>query len=324
MMESNATLIACRQPGQPSASAVMAASGKTFFQAARLLPEDVRDWVIALYAFCRYVDDLADESTQSLSVRDKQLHDLQQALLHGQHEESTGALGRLHQSVNLSPSGRRAASLLVGAAREDLTQKQPQTEADLVAYAFGVAGTVGMMMAEVLGAQQQGTRAAIELGIAMQLSNIARDVDQDLRAKRVYLPASWITVTEVERALTKHEEAAQKVLIPATQRLLDLADEFYDSAFTGFWTLPLRVRWSILSAALCYREIGVYVGKNINASWHARTIVPRWRKVVLIAVAGVRLLLPKYWRAESVVTSGPGLELLDRLTGVTSLSETLQ
>jgi phytoene synthase len=195
---------------------------------------------------------------------------------------------------------------------------------ELVSYAFGVAGTVGIMMAEVLGAQKQGTRAAIELGIAMQLSNIARDVEQDLRAGRVYLPASWITFTEVERALTQHDESAQKVLVLATLRLLNLADEFYDSAFTGIWTLPVRVRWSILSAALCYREIGVYVAKNIHASWHGRTIVPRWRKVTLIAVAGARLLLPKYWRAQAVVTAGRGPQLLDRLIAIPILPETLR
>ncbi len=317
----NATPESGQQTVEPSASAVMAASGKTFFQAARLLPEDVRDGVVALYAFCRYVDDLADESTQSFAVRSQQLHDLQRALLEGQTEESTGALSKLHLSVHLSPSGRRAASILVGAAREDLSQKQPKNEAELVSYAFGVAGTVGLMMGEVLGAQKQGTRAAIELGIAMQLSTIARDVEQDFRARRVYLPASWITSTELERALTQHDEAAQNALVSATLRLLNLADEFYDSAFTGFWTLPLRVRWSILSAALCYREIGGYVGKNINASWHARTIVPRWRKITLIAIAGARLLLPRYWRAQAVVTSGPGPELLGRLSDVAGLAE---
>jgi phytoene synthase len=324
MTNPNARAEAGQQPAQSSASAVMAASGKTFFQAARLLPEDVRDGVVALYAFCRYVDDLADESTQSLALRSQQLHDLQQALLDGQNEESTGALSLLHHSVRLSPSGRRAASVLVGAAREDLSQKQPQTEAELVSYAFGVAGTVGLMMAEVLGAQEQGTRAAIELGIAMQLSNIARDVEQDLKAARVYLPATWIASTDVERALIPHHPSAQNMLVSATLRLLNLADEFYDSAFTGFWTLPLRVRWSILSAALCYREIGVFVGKNIKASWGGRTIVPRWRKIMLIAIAGARLLLPKYWRAQPAVTASRGLELLDRLTCLTGPSETLQ
>jgi len=324
MTDPNAKPNARQQPAQPSAAAVMAASGKTFFQAAGLLPEDVRDGVVALYAFCRYVDDLADESTQSLAARSQQLHRLQQALIEGQNEESTGALSILHHAIRLSPSGRRAASVLVGAAREDLNQKQPHTEAELVSYAFGVAGTVGLMMAEVLGAQKQGTRAAIELGIAMQLSNIARDVAQDLRAKRVYLPASWITSTDIERALTQHHQSAQNMLVSATHRLLNLADEFYDSAFTGFWTLPGRVRWSILSAALCYREIGVCVGKNIKASWHRRTIVPSWRKIVLIAIAGARLLLPKYWRAQPAVTASRGLELLDRLTGLTGPSEKLQ
>jgi phytoene synthase len=324
MTNLNATRNAGLQAAKPSAAAVMATSGKTFFQAARLLPQNVRGRVVSLYAFCRYVDDLADESTQSLAVRSQQLHDLQQALIKGQNEDPTGALSMLHHSVHLSPSGLRAASLLVGAAREDLSQKQPQTEAELVSYAFGVAGTVGLMMAEMLGAQQPGARAAIDLGIAMQLSNIARDVEQDLRAGRVYLPATWITSKDVERALTQHDQSAQTLLVLATLRLLKLADQFYDSAFTGFWTLPLRVRWSILSAALCYREIGVYVGKNIKASWRGRTIVPRWRKLILIAFAGVRLLLPTYWRSQPAVTASRGLELLERITGLPVPSETLQ
>jgi len=323
MTNSNVAPNADQESAQPSAEAVMAASGRTFFQAARLLPKKVRAGVVALYAFCRYVDDLADESTQSLAVRSQQLHHLQQALIEGRNEDSARVLSMLYDAVRLSPSGLRAASVLVGAAREDLSQKQPQTETELVSYAFGVAGTVGLMMGEVLGAQKQGTRAAIELGIAMQLSNIARDVGQDLRAGRVYLPASWIASNDVERALTQHDEAAQKALASATLRLLSLADECYDSAFTGFWTLPLRVRWSILSAALCYREIGVYVGKNIEASWRSRTIVPRWRKVFLIAIAGAKLLMPRYWRAQGAATSSPGLKMLDRLAVLTIPSEIL-
>jgi phytoene synthase len=321
MNDPKVTTFLNQQPAQPSAEAVMSASGKTFFQAARLLPKNLRRGVVALYAFCRYVDDLADESTQSLTMRSQQLHHLQQALIEGRNKDSGGVLSILHESVHLSPFGIRAASVLVGAARKDLSQRQPATEAELISYAFGVAGTVGLMMGEVLGAQEQGTSSAIDLGIAMQLSNIARDVAEDLRAGRVYLPASWITSADVERALMQQDEAAQKGLASATLRLLSLADKCYDSAFTGFWTLPFRVRWSILSAALCYREIGVYVGKDIRASWRQRTIVPRWRKVMLIAVAGARLMLPKYWRTQAAVTSSRGVELLDRSGGLTSTSE---
>jgi len=309
---------------QPPAAAVMAASGKTFFQAARLLPESVRDRVVALYAFCRSVDDLADESTESPAVRSQQLHDLQRSLAGGQNESPAAALRALPASLHLSPSGRWAAAALVGAAREDLCPKQPANETELIAYAFGVAGTVGLMMAEVLGARQQGTRAAVALGIAMQLSNIARDVAQDLRAGRVYLPASWIERADVERALIHHNDSAQRLLAATTLRLLRLADAFYDSAFTGFWTLPLRVRWSILAAALCYREIGVCVGKDIHASWQRRTIVPRWRKLGLIALAGMKLLLPKYWRARRETRRRRQTSLLDPLLLGGSLAEAVE
>ncbi len=309
---------------QPAAAAVMANSGKTFFQAARLLPRGVRDRVVALYAFCRYVDDLADESTQSVELRSRQLAELQQSVLRHQDADLTGASPVLAASLNLSLQSRGAAAVLVGAAREDLRQKQPATEVELIAYAFGVAGTVGLMMADVLGAREQGFRAALELGIAMQLSNIARDVAQDFRSGRVYLPAGWIGSEEVARALTQHDEHAGKLLVASTLRLLTLADAFYDSAYTGFWTLPLRVRWSILAAALCYREIGVAVGKNVQASWRRRTVVTRWRKLALIAIAGLRLLLPRYWRPQDTKAHERETGWLEQVSLAGALAEAIK
>jgi phytoene synthase len=313
----------CRGASQTSAAAVMAASGKTFFQAAGLLPRAVRGRVISLYAFCRYVDDLADESTQSVEDRSRQLHRLQHALAGAQNEEPTQPWTALANSLQLSPLSRWAASELVGAARADLCQEQPKHERALISYAFGVAGTVGLMMAEVLGARKQGTRAAVELGIAMQLSNIARDVAQDFRAGRVYLPASWIGRAEVRRALTGHDESAQELLRASTLRLLKLADAYYRSAFRGFWTLPWRVRWSILAAAMCYREIGVSVGRDVERSWRRRTVVPRWRKLILIAAAAVRMLLPVYWKARPLPAVSSGSSLLDQLPPSAALAETI-
>jgi phytoene synthase len=301
----------------------MAASGKTFFQAARLLPRDVRDSVIHLYAFCRYIDDLADESTESVANRSKQLEQLQQILVSNENGKPIYEGAALVSSLNLSPASRWAASVLVGAAREDLRQKQPETEADLISYAFGVAGTVGLMMAEVLGARKEGTRAAVELGIAMQLSNIARDVAQDLRAGRIYLPTCWLTSRDIELALDQQAEQSQKLLVGSTLRLLTLADAFYDSAFSGIWTLPWRMRWSILAAALCYREIGIQVGKDIKASWQSRTIVPRWRKLTLIATAGLRLLLPRYWKVQARGRYSRQTKLPEQLPLESTLAEAL-
>jgi phytoene synthase len=305
------------------AEAVMASSGRTFHQAARLLPREVRGSVVALYAFCRQVDDLADESTQPLAERNRQLRDLQRALLDGQTEQPDDGMIQLPKSLNLSHPSRQAAAVLVGAAREDLTQEQPEDEIALVHYAFGVAGTVGLMMADVLRARRPGMRAAVELGIAMQLSNIARDVAQDLQAGRLYLPASWISRLEVEGALQAQDLRAEQRLQVATMRLLHLAEVFYEDAFTGFWTLPLRVRWSILSAALCYREIGVYVGNDIRASWQKRAVVPSWRKLILISFAAMRMLLPKYWSAKFAAQRCQEHGLLDCLPMLPDLAEAM-
>lgn len=278
------------------AEAIMAAAGKTFHQSTRLLPPQLRAPITLLYVFCRQVDDLADESTQSIAERSRQLGEIQLALTEDPDGQSLGVLAAQLRGLPLSSSGRLAAATLVAAAREDLQQQQPQDESGLLRYAFGVAGTVGIMMAEVLGARRQGTFAAVDLGLAMQLSNIARDVAEDFNADRVYLPAAWITRDTLASALTEGNVHAQQSLRAATLRLLSLADTLYESSLTGFWTLPLRVRWGILSAAFCYREIGVYVGKDVAASWRRRTVVPAWRKLGLIVQCSARLLLPRFWK----------------------------
>lgn len=284
-------------------AALMAASGKTFYRAAQLLPPACRASVTELYAFCRRIDDLADESEETLSVRSDRLLCIEQSL-NGEHPSNAATL------LGLSPHLARelgdtlpAAASLVRAAREDLLAQPPADVSDLTNYAFGVAGTVGLMLCQLLGAKPEGRSSGTHLGIAMQLSNIARDVAEDLRNNRVYIPRTFIDHASLKRALCGQATVDQRRLILATRSVLALAEWHYTQAYEGIWTLPWRVRWGILAAAMCYRQIGLEVGRDIPLSWRRRTTVSAVRKGWLIALAALRLLHPRFWRTRLQATS---------------------
>ena len=275
----------------PSAEQLMAGAGKTFYRAARLLPGSVRADVILLYAFCRRVDDLADEPGAVVEVRRQALGALADAF----EWRDRSVLSLAGWTFAAEGGMARAAKLLVQAAGQDLDQQQPGTADDLLGYCFGVAGTVGLMMAQVLHAEAAGFEAAVALGMAMQLSNIARDIAEDLGNGRVYLPACWVTAEAVRGAIQAGVAQDSHWVLGSTGRVLALAETLYEAAFDGIWTLPWRIRWSILAAALCYREIGRQAGRSGKLSWTERVIVSTPRKVWLIASAGVRLFSPRFW-----------------------------
>ncbi len=292
-----------------SAEQMMAKAGKTFYRAAALLPGSVRAEVVLLYAFCRQVDDLADDPSASAPERRCALDALADTFAQGSLSQLRAA-GWPFAASGIVPS---AARLLVKAAAHDVQQKQPQSSEDLLSYAFGVAGTVGIMMAHVLGTRPEGLRAAVSLGMAMQLSNIARDVAEDLENGRVYLPSDRVSALAVAAALSTKVPCADWKSCPvlaATAHVLTVAESLYEAAFDGIWSLPWRMRWSILAAALCYREIGRDVGRRGQLSWSSRVVIPGRRKLFLIVLAGMQLFLPRFWAPRAFAISpawGPAL-----------------
>ncbi len=180
------------------------------------------------------------------------------------------------------PNISKVALRLTRALAADAGPCRIASEAALLEYAFGVAGTVGIMMCRILRAPPEAAQAAADLGIAMQLTNIARDVREDLGRDRVYLPASWIGPSAVEQALAGGDPAP---LVAATHRLLALAEQHYASGDSGLGYLAWRARVSILAARLCYREIGQVVARDVPLSWQRRAVVPASRKARLVAEA---------------------------------------
>ncbi|MCZ8253808.1 MAG: phytoene/squalene synthase family protein [Hylemonella sp.] len=272
-------------PDSLQACATMMQGGsKTFFAASRLLPLRIRQAAIALYAFCRVADDLVDEAAPGDAPVDvlRERLDLIYAGTPSDFVEDH-ALSTVVQQYQLP---RHLLDALIEGFAWDAAGRSYDSLEDVQAYAARVAGSVGAMMCWIMGPQSVDTLArACELGVAMQLTNIARDVGADAAIQRIYLPRDWLR----EAGITPDTWLQQPVCTPALQsvitRLLDEADRLYQQAQTGIAALPPDCRAAILSASLIYAEIGHQLRRDGLDPVTHRTVVSTARKLVLLAAA---------------------------------------
>ena len=245
--------------------------GRSFHFASLFLSADHRGRAADLYAFCRQVDDIADEATDKNKAWDE-LETIKTNLSKGTNGES------------------RAAYDLVATVQSDLRTVDLQTQDDLIQYAYGVAGTVGLLMCDVLGVHDARAKSyAIDLGIGMQLTNIARDVQADALIGRRYLPMSWTKNLSIG-GLARPGPKEQSQIAQGIKQLLTLADQYYDSAMNGLGYLPVRARFAIFVAARVYAEIGYKIRRNAYCVWEGRTIVSTARKLAVTLRAIVDFL----------------------------------
>ena len=262
---------------------------RSFYVAARLLPAGVRDAAVATYAFCRAADDAVDDARSADTAR-------------ARLDDVRGRLDCIYRGAPVDGASARAFARVVAAARipreepealvagmaQDLETVRITDEDALLLYCHRAAGVVGRMMSRIMGRDDPlALHRARHLGIAMQLTNIARDVGEDARRDRVYLPATWLA----EANATFGDVLALRATPPVravTRRLLSLAECYYTSGIGGIGLLPPSCRTAILSAALLYRAIGNRVLARDGDGITARARVGGARKIGLIAVASAR------------------------------------
>ena len=261
--------------------------GKTFAWAAHLMPRRDADRLAQLYAICRTLDDLADlDGGDNATGRLQALR--AKPWTSGSADPVARALAVMVEQVGLNPVTMK--QLLDGLV-SDTGPQLIADEAGLIRYAYHVAGTVGLMVCDVLDVEAQTARkAAVNLGIAMQLTNIARDVHEDAISGRRYVPATWWDAMPEGIAHPSPETQHNGAI--AVLRLLDLADGYYDSAYCGFAFLPVSSRIGLAVAARVYRGIGAELRRRGGAFHQGRVYVPRWRKAVLTVAAVGALASP--------------------------------
>ena len=249
---------------------ILATSGESFFWARRFLGRKMGHDAAVLYSFCRVLDDMADGDIPDGPAHLRQIQSLmkqgewtQHPVL--KHHAPLVEAYRLPHDV--------IGSLVEGLMDDQAPQVLIKDEASLIQYAYKVAGTVGLLMCNILNNEDPRAKAhAVDLGIAMQLTNIARDVVEDAKMGRRYLPGEWVTHLSPEDIVlaSKDPQSHEGTLITlAVERLLELAEVYYASGRAGLSYLPLRAHFSIGVAAKVYRQIGRQLLKSTD-SWHGR------------------------------------------------------
>ncbi|MDY7099022.1 MAG: phytoene/squalene synthase family protein [Pseudomonadota bacterium] len=260
---------------------------QSFSAASRLFDQETRERAWLLYAWCRRCDDIADNQVKGGPLGDQSDLDDRLALIRKLTEkaftdEATGdpafdALGVVAKECGLTPA--MAEDVIAGFAL-DAEDWRPRSEADMLRYCYHVAGAVGVMMAVVMGVDPDDADTldrANDLGLAFQLSNIARDIVEDDAAGRCYLPLIWLVEQDIEPGQHTKPHHREE-LAEMAARLVDLVDKHEAAARVGAARLPFRSRWAVLSAARIYGAIGRKVRKRGVDAWNSRTYVPRWEK----------------------------------------------
>lgn len=259
----------------------------SFHAASKLLPARVRDPSLALYAFCRLADDAVDEGTDKagavLHLRDRL--DLVYA-----GRPRNAAADRAFAAVVADFDMPRALpdALLEGLAW-DAVGRQYDDLPGVLSYAARVAAAVGAMMCVLMRVRDGDALArACDLGLAMQLTNISRDVGEDARAGRLFLPRDWLRAAGIDPEAFLANPVPSPAIRAVTTRLLSEADRLYQRAEAGVAALPLACRPGIFAARHIYAGIGARVAAQGFDSISQRASTGKLRKVGWLGLAFAR------------------------------------
>ena len=273
------------------ANKLLASKGKTFYWASFLLNKRHAQRAARLYRFCRYIDDLADEAA-SLSLAKKNLKKLSDDINQGQSEDLIVADALL--LFNECSIEKAIVLELIDGVNSDLAQVRMRDLDQLLHYCYQVAGTVGLMMCRVLDIEDKTAYPfAIDLGIAMQLTNICRDVRDDAVLGRRYLPTTLVANLEPDELISPNEDI-QQPLSAALASLLGVADSYYQSGNAGLAFIPLRARAGILIASKLYQAIGNKLQKQGYHYWQKRAMLSKQDKLML----SIKTLFELFFTAE--------------------------
>jgi len=214
---------------------------KSFNWAGFFLPKKIYLKCSSLYDFCRTVDNIVDEEN-NLDIKKKNLLNFRNNFNNKNY--SNPIIKNMWNLIDDFGISIKIIDDLFNGIESDLKERvQLNSKKDLLIYSYGVAGTVGLMMAKILNVKNKiALKSAIDLGIAMQLTNISRDVVEDTKNNRLYISSNFDSIKET----------------------LKLADLFYESSFPSIKEIPFNFRFSILVARRIYRKIGHNILKKEN------------------------------------------------------------
>ncbi len=273
---------------------ITAKYAKTFYLGTMLMPEAKRGAIWALYAWCRRTDELVD-GMQSAATTPETLKDWEHQLemAFAGHPKSLPDVA-LADTLQNYPIPMQPFKDMIAGMRMDLNYDRYETFEDLHLYCYRVAGTVGLMSAAVMGFEASdpsvisaATEAAIALGIAMQLTNILRDIGEDVRRGRIYLPLEdlkFFDYSEADLISGIIDDRWVNLMKFQIQR----AREFYRQAEKGISALCRDARWPVWSSLILYRNILAAIERNKYDVFEQRAFVPTSNKLIVVPWAWLR------------------------------------
>ena len=216
---------------------------KSFNWAGFFLPKKIYQKCSSLYDFCRTIDDIADQELK-LNIKAKQFKEFKDQFTN--KDFSNEIIKNIYEVIDDFGISKKIIYDLFDGVETDLKNEvKINSKKELLIYSYRVAGSVGLMMAKILNVKKKNSlKSAIDLGIAMQLTNIARDVVEDNKKNRKYINSNFESI----------------------RNTLKTADTFYESSFSSIRDIPIRYRFAILVARRVYRQIGsnILSKKNIE------------------------------------------------------------
>lgn len=268
----------------------------SFHAASKLLPAKVRDPALALYAFCRVADDAVDlQGDKKAAIADlSERLDLVYRSTPRNHPTDR-AFAAMVEKFEMP---RALPLALLEGLEWDAQERRYQTLSDVRAYSARVASAVGVMMCVIMKMRDRDVLArACDLGVAMQLTNIARDVGEDALEGRLYLPLDWMAEAGIEPEAFLREPTPRLAIRHAVQRLLKEARALYIRCDPGIERLPLRSRGGIFAARHIYAAIGTRIEEAEFDSITRRARTTKVQKLGFLGLStlrtGISVIMPK-------------------------------
>lgn len=295
----------------------------SFYAASRLLPARVREPALVLYAFCRVADDAVDEGQDSVA-----------AVLHLQDRLDRAYAGRpvnapidraFTRMIDASEMPRALPDALLEGLAWDAQGRHFQSLSEVLDYSARVAAAVGVMMSVLMGVRDQHRLArACDLGLAMQLTNIARDLGEDARRGRIYLPLDWLDEAGIDAQAFIRNPAALPEIRTLTKRLLSEARRLYDRADPGISCLPLDCRAGVFAARHVYAGIGGQIAAQGYDSITQRATTTPGQKTGWLALSATQAALSAVQPTLATLYAAPRPEVAYLVEAASTDSGTFQ
>ncbi len=275
---------------------------KTFYFASLFFSKAKQFDIKKLYLFCRFIDDLGDSSLKNnkasiikLNKIKKELKDFKSA------DPVVSGFIYLMKKYNISHS---IPNDLINGVLSDFKKVDIKNYNQLYHYSYKVAGTVGLMMCKIMDVQKESSLLhGVQLGIAMQLTNIARDIKEDLLKDRIYFPKeirknvkkNFIHLTENKKLQVRFSEDLES--------FLSTADQIYSLAWRGIIGLPIKYKIPIAIASYLYQSIGIKIRENKYDIWSKRIYLTHIEKIIKTIKILIKLFFYKRMISNKVVAN---------------------